>query len=238
MAWGDFQADPYAARDRYYAERPAAQAAVVKLRTGAPTDSISVLDNRRYFGDGAVSITGAPVNGQGSLAIGGAGNMAIPTLGLEDLAAGGLAAWQLWQQAQALPPPTNGGIIPAAQLIPGETRGPGVPEIDPSRIVKQWHTKYQRRDGRDGLVYFTLAQNGWIYYFDNLSGKEGKYKPKKPIGVIMQGSNMRMKDFLRIDRYLDRFTSRLAKRSSRLMLQRPKAKKETVYKDGDDHHHH
>ena len=110
---------------------------------------------------------------------------------------------------------TNGTVAVDGVVL----KGPGVPEPDNAIVVKRWQTKYQRRDGRDGLVYYWLIQDGRIICWNNLTNQARIWKPKKPIGVIMQGSNMRMKDYLRISRYLDKFTRRLAKSSKRLKLQ-------------------
>jgi len=110
---------------------------------------------------------------------------------------------------------TNGTVAVDGVVL----KGPGVPEPDNAIVVKRWQTKYQRRDGRDGLVYYWLIQDGRIICWNNLTNQARIWKPKKPIGVIMQGSNMRMKDYVRISKYLDRFTRRLAKSSKRLKLQ-------------------
>lgn len=108
----------------------------------------------------------------------------------------------------------------AYETAEGILQGPGVPEPIEGTYYKSWHTKYERRDGRDGLVYFWALNDGRIVYWDNLSHKSGVYRPKKPVAVIMRGGKMSMQDFLKADRYLDKFARRLAKRSSKLAIQK------------------
>jgi len=98
--------------------------------------------------------------------------------------------------------------------------GPGIPEPAPGTYSKTWMVATDT-PGWGGKVYtyFWRMLNGEIVYYST-SGKSGKYRPKKPIAVVMQGSNMGLRDFIRIDRLLDRFATRVAKRSKRLKLQR------------------
>jgi hypothetical protein len=105
---------------------------------------------------------------------------------------------------------------------PGDVglQGPGVPEPLPGTYQKSWRTAFEQKGTfLNGYTWFWLMNNGEVVYYSS-TGKYGKYRPKKPIAVVMQGSNMGLRDFVRIDRLLDRFARRVAKRSSRLKLQR------------------
>jgi len=106
-----------------------------------------------------------------------------------------------------------------AQTAQGILQGPGVPEPIEGTYWKTWHTKYERRDGRDGLVYFWALNDGRIVCWNNLTERSKIWRPKKPIAVVMQGSKMQLRHFLKLERIVDRVTRRLAKQSSRIKLQ-------------------
>jgi len=101
----------------------------------------------------------------------------------------------------------------------GYLSGLGLPEPVPGSFSKTWTTLYERRDGKNVRVYFWMMNDGYIISYDSDTKRSKRWKPKKPVAVIMQGGKMSMQDFLKADRYLDRFTRRLAKRSKRLKLQ-------------------
>jgi len=101
----------------------------------------------------------------------------------------------------------------------GYLSGLGLPEPVPGSFSKTWTTLYERKDGKNVRVYFWMMNDGYIISYDSDTKRSKRWKPKKPIAVVMQGSKMSMNAFLKLDRYLDRFTRRLAKRSKRLKLQ-------------------
>lgn len=98
--------------------------------------------------------------------------------------------------------------------------GPGVPEPRAGTYYRTWRTTYERRDGRNGYVWFWAMNDGHIVSYDSLSGRAKRWKPKKPVAVIMRGGKMSMQDFVRADRYLDKMARAIAKRSPRLKIQR------------------
>jgi len=101
----------------------------------------------------------------------------------------------------------------------GYLSGLGLPEPQPGTFSKTWTTLYERKDGKNVRVYFWLMNDGYVISYDSDTKRSKRWKPKKPVAVIMGGGKMSMQDFLKADRYLDRFTRRLAKRSKRLKLQ-------------------
>tara|TARA_Y100000296_G_scaffold86989_1_gene129109 strand:- start:82 stop:1017 length:936 start_codon:yes stop_codon:yes gene_type:complete len=140
-------------------------------------------------------------------------------LGIVGAGAAGLGLGHLLGQSG-----TKGGsnmaVSTGSALSPGGfgLQGPGIPEPLPGTFSKEWRIESEDRDGRKIYTYFWKLYNGSITYYST-SGKVGNYKPKKPVAVIMQGGKMSMQDFLKADRYLDRFTRRIAKRSKRLKIQ-------------------
>lgn len=101
----------------------------------------------------------------------------------------------------------------------GYLSGLGLPEPQPGTFSKTWTTLYERKDGKNVRVYFWLMNDGYVISYDSDTKRSKRWKPKKPVAVIMGGGKMSMQAFLRADRYLERFTRQLAKRSKRLKLQ-------------------
>ena len=193
---------------------PAAAAAIggamtTALTTGAPTPALN---------GGAVSIAGmmVPTTGFSGLSTWLAANPAALTVIARVLGVAATAA-AVWGAIQLFTGGAAGAATSEAQSL--GLSGPGVPEPPRGSYTKAWRTTFERSGTfLNGYVYFWKMNNGEIIYWST-SGKAGKYRPKKPIAVVMQGSNMGLRDFVRIDRMLDRFARRVAKRSSRLKMQ-------------------
>lgn len=96
--------------------------------------------------------------------------------------------------------------------------GPGVPEPKEGTYYKTWHTKYERRDGRDGLVYFWALNDGRVVSWDNQTGRSKVWRPKKPVAVIMSGGKTSLATAVRAQRHLDKLWRTVAKRTKALKL--------------------
>lgn len=108
--------------------------------------------------------------------------------------------------------------VPGTELQGPILQGPGVPEPREGTYYKTWHTKYERRDGRDGLVYFWLLNDGRIISWDNQTGRSKIWRPKKPVAVIMSGGKTSLATAVRAQRHLDRLWRTVAKRTKQLKL--------------------
>lgn len=114
----------------------------------------------------------------------------------------------------------NGGNGGNGQIIPPDygIGGPGIPEPRAGTFQKMWRIPWERRDGTNGYTWFWHMNDGFIISYTKPPGKWNRWKPVKPIAVL--GRKMSLNTFLKADRYLDRFARRIAKRSSKLQLQR------------------
>jgi len=141
----------------------------------------------------------------------------------------GSMVWDLIQQFQIAGQSGGGGgggaVAPyqgggQADIIPYQygIGGPGIPEPKAGTFYKTWRIETEDRTGKKVYTYFWRMYDGYTLYYST-SGKMGRFKPKKPVAVVMQGGKMSMQAYVKLDKYLDRMTRRIAKRSKRLKLQ-------------------
>lgn len=108
-----------------------------------------------------------------------------------------------------------GGTDPTTGIL----QGPGLPEPRAGTFKKSWFTKFHVKGAPDGYVYFWLMNDGYIVSYTTTTGATKRWKPEKPAAVLMSKS-INLQQFVKADRLLDRIARRVAKRSSRLALQK------------------
>lgn len=117
----------------------------------------------------------------------------------------------------------NGGVAPGggamAMTLPFVPRGPGVPEPPRELVAKEWSIVSTANDIGVYRVWFWRLIDGRITCYNPRSGLWKIWRPVKHIILPKGRRGMSMNQFLRADRYLEKFTRRLIKRSKRLKAQ-------------------
>ena len=142
------------------------------------------------------------VAGITSLLTGNGGNGTNPT------------AAQGTQQATA---GTTTQIVTSGTMVQGVPfGGPGVPEPPAGQVAKGWKTKAFSNTAGEYWVYFWRLLDGRILMWNAAQNEAKIWKPKKPIIGPVYRDKLNLKQYVKMERYLDSVTKTIAKRTKAL----------------------
>lgn len=156
----------------------------------------------------------------GGFALGGAAGGAIMSLLTKLLGSGAGAAIGGAATKWALTQFETGGTtavgVSGATVVGGVPfGGPGVPEPPRSMVSKAWKTKAFSKTAGEYWLYFWQLTDGRVMCWNAAKKQVKIWKPKKPIAIIYR-DKLNLKQYVKLERYLDGVTRTIAKRTKSL----------------------
>lgn len=122
--------------------------------------------------------------------------------------------------AQQVTAGTTSQIVTGGTTVGGVPFGGiGVPEPPASMVAKTWKTKAFSNTAGEYWVYFWRLLDGRILMWNAAQNEAKIWKPKKPIIGPVYRDKLNLKQYVKMERYLDNVTRTIAKRTKALKLQ-------------------
>ncbi len=204
----DIQLDPSGALSAEFTSGLISQASPFQPGTHVPVTGESA--------DNGVSLAET----MGGFALGGVGAGILGSLLTKLLGAGaGTAisgAATTWAMNQLTDAGTTAVGVSGATVVGGVPfGGPGVPEPPRSMVSKAWKTKAFSKTAGEYWLYFWQLTDGRVMCWNAAKRQVKIWKPKKPLAVIYR-DKLNLKQYVKLERYLDGVTRTIAKRTKSL----------------------